>query len=461
MSATGSHSAARRRRSAGRSKGQRLPRAGPPGQTRGLAESCLWAALELSFAELGATLSLCQTSQLGAPVWLRLGYEPFTSYARYVVPMSPQPGRARRADARPGRLTRRSRRGPTRSTRSSASLRRSVAEFAQDALSDGPRAPRPRGRRSRARPGGAAPRSGIQGLPGARREYGGLGASATTIAAALQGLGYGCADNGLIFSLGAQMWACETPIVHFGTEEQKRRYLPGLCDGSLIAAHAMSEPGSGSDAFSLSTSARAHGPSGWVLNGSKTYATNAPESDLFVVFATTDRALGFAGLCAFLIERGHPGLEIGRPYSQDGSAHLPPGRAVPLGLRGPGRGAARQRRAPAWRIFNYLDALGAQPHPGRRRGHDAAPARALCQLRPRARAVRPADRRASRPSRIASPSMKLRLETAHLMLYRMAALLEPGKRHRPRRGHDQAASERMPRAARASTPSRSTAAPAT
>ncbi len=72
-------------------KGQKLPRPGPPGETRGLAESCLWAALELSFAELGATLSLCQTSNLGAPVWQALGYRPFTSYARYVVPMMPAP----------------------------------------------------------------------------------------------------------------------------------------------------------------------------------------------------------------------------------------------------------------------------------------------------------------------------------------------------------------------------------
>lgn len=70
-------------------KGQRLPRPGRPGQARGLAESCLWAALELSFAELGAELSLCQTSNLGAPVWLALGYRPFTSYARYVVPGGP------------------------------------------------------------------------------------------------------------------------------------------------------------------------------------------------------------------------------------------------------------------------------------------------------------------------------------------------------------------------------------
>jgi hypothetical protein len=69
-------------------KGQRLPRPGRPGEYRGLAESCLWAALELSFSELGARLSLCQTSGTGAPVWLALGYEPFTSYARYVVPVS-------------------------------------------------------------------------------------------------------------------------------------------------------------------------------------------------------------------------------------------------------------------------------------------------------------------------------------------------------------------------------------
>jgi hypothetical protein len=74
--------------------GQRLPRPGPPGERRGLAQSCLWAALELSYGELGARLSLCQTSGLGAPVWLGLGYRPFTTYARYLVP-------ARQAGAAP------------------------------------------------------------------------------------------------------------------------------------------------------------------------------------------------------------------------------------------------------------------------------------------------------------------------------------------------------------------------
>ncbi|MCA1682468.1 MAG: hypothetical protein LC685_00450 [Actinobacteria bacterium] len=73
--------------------GQRLPPAGKPGTRRGLAQSCLWAALERSFDELGAKLSLCQTSSLGAPVWLGLGYRPFTSYGRYLVPVRPVPAR--------------------------------------------------------------------------------------------------------------------------------------------------------------------------------------------------------------------------------------------------------------------------------------------------------------------------------------------------------------------------------
>lgn len=71
-------------------RGQRLPRSGVRGETRGLAESCLWAALELSFGELGARLSLGQTSKLGAPVWRDLGYTIFTSYARYLAAYRPR-----------------------------------------------------------------------------------------------------------------------------------------------------------------------------------------------------------------------------------------------------------------------------------------------------------------------------------------------------------------------------------
>jgi hypothetical protein len=72
-------------------RGQKLPLPGPPGQTRSLAASCLCAALERSAQDLGAAISLGQTSRLGAPVWFDLGYVQFTSYARYLVPYTPQP----------------------------------------------------------------------------------------------------------------------------------------------------------------------------------------------------------------------------------------------------------------------------------------------------------------------------------------------------------------------------------
>ena len=73
----------------------------------------------------------------------------------------------------------------------------------------------------------------------------------------LERLGYHCKDNGLLFSINAHMWTAVTPLVFNGTEAQKRKFLPGLCDGSLIGGNAMSEPNSGSDAFSLAiTSSR-------------------------------------------------------------------------------------------------------------------------------------------------------------------------------------------------------------
>jgi len=169
---------------------------------------------------------------------------------------------------------------------------------------------------------------GIQGLP-VPVEFGGGGASPVTIALALETLGYACRDNGLLFSINAQMWACETPIVRFGSDEQRRRYLPSLCDGSLIAAHGMSEPDTGSDAFALSTTARrTPGGDGYVLNGHKVWTTNAPVADLFVIFATTDPAKGLAGLTAFLIERGTPGLETGPSVEKMGLRTSPMSEVV-------------------------------------------------------------------------------------------------------------------------------------
>ena len=157
---------------------------------------------------------------------------------------------------------------------------------------------------------------GIQGLP-FPADYGGQGADPLTVMLAMEALGYGCMDNGLIFSINAQMWACMTPIARFGTQQQKLRYLPGLCNGTLIAAHAMSEPESGSDAFGLTTTAVEEGER-YVLNGSKIFATNAPIADVILVFATIDRSLGFAGISAFLVDVDTPGLTIGKPLHKMG-----------------------------------------------------------------------------------------------------------------------------------------------
>ena len=261
---------------------------------------------------------------------------------------------------------------------------------------------------------------GLQGLP-VPVEYGGAAAGATTIAAALEGLGYGSADNGLIFALNAQMWACELPIVTFASEEQKRRYLPGLCDGSLIGAHAMTEPGSGSDAFSMATTA-VPTAEGWVLNGSKTFATNAPEADLFVVFATTDRSLGFAGLSAFLIDRGAPGLTIGRPLSKMGlrTSHMSElflaDCEVPADglLASAGAGMAIFNTAMRWeRGLILAAAVGTM-----RRQLE----RCVSYARERAQFGQPIAGFQAVSHPIAE--MKLRLESARLMLYRMARLLD-------------------------------------
>lgn len=101
-------------------------------------------------------------------------------------------------------------------------------------------------------------------------------------------------------------------IVLDGTEEQKRKYLPKLASGEIIASFALTEPNAGSDAASLKTSARRAG-NGWVLNGTKRFITNAPEAGLFTVMARTDPAIkGAGGISAFLVEAPNPGLKLGK-----------------------------------------------------------------------------------------------------------------------------------------------------
>lgn len=172
----------------------------------------------------------------------------------------------------------------------------------------------------------ACARFGIQGLP-ISKEFGGRGAEILTTVLVMEGLGYGCRDNGLLFALNAQMWSIELPLLKFGTPAQQRTYLPGLVSGDLIGVHAMTEADSGSDAFSMRTRAERRGDH-YVLNGSKLYITLAPVADVFIVFATINPGSGFSAACAFLVPKGTPGFRVSRTLDKMGLRTSPMGEII-------------------------------------------------------------------------------------------------------------------------------------
>src|SRR5262245_51026251 len=138
-------------------------------------------------------------------------------------------------------------------------------------------------------------------------EYGGTPSDVLGTVLTMEGLGYGCRDNGLLFALNAQMWSVQHPLLVCGTAAQNEKYLSRLIRGELIGSHGMTEPDSGSDAYSLRMRAeRCVG--GYHLNGVKTLVTNAPVAELAVVFASTNPGRGMWGVTAFLVERGMPGF---------------------------------------------------------------------------------------------------------------------------------------------------------
>lgn len=257
---------------------------------------------------------------------------------------------------------------------------------------------------------------GLQGLP-IPEQYGGSGADPITLAVAMEALGYGCRDNGLIFSLNAHVWSCELPILYFGSDDQRQRYLPGLCDGSLIGVQAMTEPGSGSDAFSLTTRARRDGD-GWVLDGVKTFITNAPVADVFVVFADTEGQRGHSSLSAFLVDRGVPGVSVGAPFRKMGLRTSPMSEVVLDGCRvpdeamlgSPGSGMAVFNLSIDWeRSYILASAIGTAQRQLER---------TVAHARDRVQFGQPIGQFQGVSHRIVD--MRSRLEAARLMLYRLA-----------------------------------------
>ena len=148
---------------------------------------------------------------------------------------------------------------------------------------------------------------GFMGIP-IPEEYGGQGCDALTYSMCVEELSKVCGTTGVIVSAHTSL--CVMPIYKFGTEDQKKKYLPDLCSGKKIGAFGLTEPGAGTDAAGQQTKAVLEGDH-YVLNGSKIFITNGGVADVFVIFAMTDKSLGTKGISAFIVEKDFPGFSIG------------------------------------------------------------------------------------------------------------------------------------------------------
>jgi alkylation response protein AidB-like acyl-CoA dehydrogenase len=269
----------------------------------------------------------------------------------------------------------------------------------------------------------ACAKFGVQGMP-VPPELGGGGADVLSTVLVMEGLGYGCHDNGLIFSLNAQMWSLEMPLVKFGSPAQRQAYLPGLVSGDLIGVHAMTEPDSGSDAFSMRTRVEQRGDS-YVLNGTKLYITNAPIADVVLVFASHPGRTPVAGVSAFLVDKGAPGFTVSRGLGKMGLRTSPMGEVVltdcvvPAEKRlGPeGAGMAIFNSSMGWeRSCILASAVGAM-----QRQLESC----VDYGRTRKQFGRPIGKFQAVAGKIAD--MYLRVEAARLLVYRAAWLAQQGK----------------------------------
>jgi alkylation response protein AidB-like acyl-CoA dehydrogenase len=240
----------------------------------------------------------------------------------------------------------------------------------------------------------------------------------------MEGLGYGCRDQGLLFSINAHLWTNSIPILKYGTPEQIKKYLPGLCDGSIIGANGASEPGAGSDIFSMRTRVTRDGVD-YILNGSKIWVTNAPIADLFAVYGTLDPESGVMGICGFLVEKNTPGLSIGQKLDKMGLRTSPMSEIYFKDCRIPstarlgreGFGAEVFNCSMAWERASILaTCLGTMR---------LQLERSIEYCRTRKQFGQPIGKFQSVANRIVD--MQIRYETARLLLYKVGWLMQNNK----------------------------------
>lgn len=254
-------------------------------------------------------------------------------------------------------------------------------------------------------------------------EYGGQGLGALDTARIVEAVSKGCADTGLVFGAAAHTFACAMPIAGFGSEAVKRRLLPELAAGRLIAGNAMTEPEAGSDSSRLGLLAQPV-EGGLLLNGTKSFITNGPMADVYVAYGTVNPKAGFLGVTGFVVDRDTPGLTVGEPMAKMGMSSVPAGAIsfedcfVPdeqiLGT--PGQGAAIFQHSMGWEracLFAlYVGLL------------DRLVERCVAHARERRQFGRRIAEFQSVSNRIVD--MELRLESGRLLLYRACWEMDQG-----------------------------------
>lgn len=261
---------------------------------------------------------------------------------------------------------------------------------------------------------------GIQGLA-ASAEYGGNQAEIDLMKAvlAMQGLGYGCKDNGLALALNAQMWTVQIIIELFGTPYQKETFLKPLATGKLKGVHGLTEINSGSDIFSMQmTAEKVEG--GYVLNGTKRLITLSTVADIALMFTTTNPKLGKWGITAFMVESSRMGYEASSVFEKMGNRTVPFGEItlencfVPdenrLGKEGAGFSISHESL-----VYDRCCILASQMGAMERQLEET-----IAYAKKRKQFGKPIGKFQSVSNRIAD--MKLRLETSKLLLYKVVWL---------------------------------------
>ena len=155
---------------------------------------------------------------------------------------------------------------------------------------------------------------GIMGLP-IPEEYGGAGADTVSYCAVIEEISKACAATGAILAVHTS--AGTVPLVLFGTKEQKETYVPALAEGTKVGAFALTEPGAGSDASKVATTAVLDGDE-YVLNGTKCFITNGGAAEVYCIFATVDKSKGIKGITGFIVPKDTPGFSIGKKEEKMG-----------------------------------------------------------------------------------------------------------------------------------------------